>query len=532
MKRAIVSTRIYTGVTDAPFAEALLMEDGLITAVGTTKEIMSRLTPDTTVSSLSGHLVVPGLVDAHSHLASYGLTLTRVNLVGLPSLAACRKAISEAVAQAEPGTWIIGRGWNHHFWEEHREPTRADLDDISPNHPVVMTRACGHLIWVNEKALEMAGVTKETVTPEGGQIDRDAHGVPTGIVRECLEVIRDHIPSVTHEERKAAILEAQERTLAFGLTGTHVCEELDDYLAYAELEKEGKLKLRVCHLLPPEDLEKADGLGITAGSGSEHLWHTHVKLFMDGSLGAETAWMFEAYEGSPGCCGLACLTNEELLAQIEMAYKTGRSVAIHAIGDRAVSTALDGFAAMREQYPGARRDRIEHVQRVTDEDLNRFKEMDVTASVQPGFLPTDWKTAEAKWGLPRCRHAYTWKRIQEAGIRMQFGSDVPVESNDPMIGIRAAMFRTDAEDKPTGGWFPEEALTFWEAIDGYTKTAAWTAGVEDKAGIIAPGKWADLTIFDDAFDEPEKAVLRASVVKTIVGGKEMIGKSGPRTNRA
>jgi len=521
MKRAIVSTRIYTGVKEALFAEALLVEDGLITAVGTNKEIMARVTPDTNVTSLSGHLVTPGLVDAHSHITSYGLTLNRVNLVGLPSLAACRQTISEAVAQAEPGTWIIGRGWNHHFWEEQREPTKADLDDIAPHHPVMMTRACGHMIWVNQKALEVAGVTKDTVTPEGGRIDRDEHSIPTGIVRECLEVIRDHIPPVTHEERKTAILEAQERTLAFGLTGTHVCEEFEDYLAYAELEKEGKLKLRVCHLLPPEALEKADTMGITPGTGSDHLWHTHVKLFMDGSLGAETAWMFEDYEGSPNCCGLACLTQEELHAQIAMAYKTGRSVAIHAIGDRAVASALDGFAAMREQFPGKRRDRIEHAQRVTPEDLLRFKEMDVTASVQPGFLPTDWKTAEAKWGLSRCRDAYTWKRIQETGIRMQFGSDVPVESNDPMIGIRAAMFRTDSENNPTGGWFPDEALTFWEAIDGYTKTAAWTAGVEENAGTIEPGKWADLTIFDDEFSEPEKAVLRAKVVKTIVGGEKV-----------
>ncbi|WP_300671977.1 amidohydrolase [Desulfoluna sp.] len=523
MKRAIVSSRIYTGVKESPFAEALLVEDGLITAVGTTDEIMAQVTPDTTVTSLPGHLVTPGLVDAHSHLASYGLTLTRVNLVGLPSIEACRKAIQEAVAIAEPGAWIIGRGWNHHFWEEQREPTRADLDDISPNHPVAMTRACGHLIWVNAKALEVAGITKKTVTPEGGQIDRDKNGLPTGIIRECLDVIREHIPAVTHEERKTAILEAQVRTLAFGLTGVHVCEEFEDYLAYAELEKEGKLKLRVCHLLPPEVLDKADAMGIRPGAGSDHLWHTHVKLFMDGSLGAETAWMFEPYEGSTDCCGLACLTQEELHAQIEMAYKTGRSVAIHAIGDQAVSTALDGFAAMRALYPGKKRDRIEHLQRVRPKDLLRFKEMDVTASVQPGFLPTDWKTAEAKWGLPRCRDAYTWKRIQETGIRMQFGSDVPVESNNPMIGIRAAMFRTDAENNPAGGWFPDQALSFWEAVDGYTKTAAWTAGIEEKAGTIEPGKWADFTVFDDDFSDPEKAILKATVVKTIVGGDVVTG---------
>ena len=521
MKRAIVSSRIYTGVKGAPFAEALLMEDGRISAVGTSKEIMALVTPDTRITALSGHLVTPGLVDAHCHLASYGITLTQVNLVGLPSLEACRTAIKSAVAKAEPGSWVLGRGWNHHFWTEQREPTKADLDDISPDHPVVMTRACGHMIWVNNRALALSGVTRETLAPSGGQIDRDAQGDATGILRECLEIIRDHIPPISRADKKLAILEAQKRTVAFGITGIHSCESLDDYLALAELEKEGQLKLRVCHLLPPEDLDQADALGIVPGSGSDHLWHTHVKLFMDGSLGAETAWMLEPYEDAPDNCGLACLTEETLLEQVRAAYKTGRSVAIHAIGDRAVAASLDGFAAVRKEIPGERRDRVEHVQRVTDEDLQRFVTLDVTASVQPGFLPTDWLTAQTKWGLDRCRSAYVWKRIQDKGIPMQFGSDVPVESNDPMIGIRAAMFRTDKNQAPEGGWFPEQCLTFWEAIDGYTRTAAWTAGVEAQSGTIEPGKWADLTVFDRDFIEPETAVLNAKVARTLVGGEEV-----------
>ncbi len=521
MKRAIISSRIYTGVKEAPFAEALFMEDGRITAVGTTQEIMARVTPHTQITSLSHHLVTPGLVDAHSHITGYGLTLTRINLVGLPSLKACRRVIAEAVKNAAPGSWILGRGWNHHFWDEKREPTKADLDDITPDHPVVMTRACGHMIWVNDKALAVAGVTRNTSTPSGGQIDRDDAGHATGILRECLEVIRDHIPPITAAERKEAILKAQSRTLARGLTGIHSCETLEDYLALAELEKEGKLKLRVCHLLPPEDLDKADALGIVPGAGSDHLWHTHVKLFMDGSLGAETAWMFDAYEGTQENCGLACMTKDTFYGHIKKAYETGRSVAVHAIGDRAVSASLDGFSELRQGFPGMRRDRIEHLQRVIPTDLERFASLDVTASVQPGFLPTDWKTAEAKWGIDRCHAAYAWRRIMERGIRMQFGSDVPVESNDPMIGIRAAMFRTDIEENPCGGWFPDQALTFWEAIDGYTKTAAWTAGVEAMSGSIEVGKWADFTVFDNDFSDPETAILHARVVKTIVGGEEV-----------
>lgn len=521
MKRALVKTRIYTGIPSAPFAEALLMEDGIITKVGTTQEILSGVTPDTQITSLSGHLVVPGLVDAHSHLVGFGLNLTRVNLAGLPSLAECRKAIAEAVEKAEPGTWVLGRGWNHHFWEEQREPTKEDLDDISPHHPLIMTRACGHLIWVNSKALEVAGVTCDTETPEGGQIDRDESGHPTGIVRECLEVIRAHVPEVTKEERKAAILKAQEKSLALGITGMHSCETLDDFLALKELEEEGELKLRICHLLPPEELIKADAMGITAGSGSEKLWHTHEKLFLDGSLGAETAWMLEPYEGS-GDAGLACMNKTDLHAAISLAYETGRSVAIHAIGDRAVKEALDAFEACRKTHPGPWRDRIEHVQRITPDDIIRMKEMNVTASVQPGFLPTDWRTAEAKWGEERCQTAYAWKTLLDAGIPMQFGSDVPVEPNDPLIGIRSAMTREDAKGAPAGGWFPKEKLTFWEAIDGYTRVAAWTAGVEDQFGAIAPGMKADLTIFDRDFSDPDTHVQEARVARTIIDGQEII----------
>ena len=524
MKRAIVSTRIYTGVKEAPFAQALLMEEGLITRVGTNQEILAGLDTETQITSLSGRLVVPGLVDAHSHLVGYGLHLTRVNLAGLPSKAACLTAIKKAIDHAKPGTWVLGRGWNHHFWEEKEEPCKADLDAISPDHPVVMTRACGHLIWVNSKALDVAGITRETLTPEGGQIDRDPDGHPTGIIRECLEVIRQHIPTVTRKERKEAILKAQDKSVACGLTGMHSCEELEDFLALKELEDEGKLKLRICHLLPPEELEKADKMGITAGSGSERLWHTHVKLFLDGSLGAETAWMISPYEGEKGC-GLACLTKGELTRHIEAAYKTGRSVAIHAIGDRAVKGALDGFEKLRKTYPGPWRDRIEHVQRIAPKDITRMARMNVTASVQPGFLPTDWKTAQAKWGLERCETGYAWKTLLDAGIPMQFGSDVPVEPNAPLIGIRAAMERTDQENEPCGGWFPKQKLSFWQAIDGYTKIAAWTAGVDSLSGTIEPGKWADLTVFDQDFSDPESQIRTAQVLKTFIAGEELFKKT-------
>ncbi len=204
------------------------------------------------------------------------------------------------LASREPAEWIIGRGWNHHQWEERREPTRKDLDDILPDNPAMMVRACGHSIWVNTAALERAGVTSRTPNPAGGQIDKDpASGEPTGLLREAREIIEAHIPAPSLEERKQMVLAAQEDALRSGITGVHTCETLKEWEAFAALEAEGKLKLRVYHLLPPDDLEEAAARGIKAGSGSERLWFRHVKLFADGSLGAGTALMHEPYSDDP-----------------------------------------------------------------------------------------------------------------------------------------------------------------------------------------------------------------------------------------
>ncbi len=523
MDFAIFSTRIFTGNPSQPWAEALKVTDDRITHIGSNAEVKKACSTNTEMLDLPGRLVTPGLVDAHCHFLNLGRSFQMVNLRNAGSLAEVRERIQKAAVSRRPGEWVIGRSWNHHQWAEQREPTREDLDDIIPDNPAMMVRACGHSIWVNTAALERAGVTRQTPNPAGGQIDKDPDsGEPTGLLREARDIIEAHIPPITLEARKQMVLAAQEDALRNGLTGVHTCESLREWEAFAALEAEGKLKIRVYHLLPPDDLEEAVGRGITAGFGSERLWFKHVKLFADGSLGSGTALMHAPYSDDPSECGIACLEKEILEEKIKLAYSHGCDVAIHTIGDLAVTNALESIAAARKQFPGDHRDRLEHVQIYRPRDLSLFHDLEVVASVQPVFIPTDWKPADKRWGPERCRNAYAWKSMLQNGLRVQFGSDAPVESINPLYGIQAAVTRQTVSGEPPGGWYPEQKLSLEDSITGFTAVAAWSTRTEANLGSISPGKWADLTIYhQDLFNlspdqwpdvETEMTVVHGEVV--------------------
>lgn len=527
MDIAILSSKIYTGNPGLPWAEALGIDGNRIAVVGTNDEVRKRISSRTQVFELPDRLITPGLVDAHCHFLNFGMTLKWVNLRNLPSLSACREKIGAAVPDYKPGEWIIGRGWNHYQWEDSAEPTLKDLDDLTPRNPAMMVRACGHCIWINSLALQAAGIDRNTPNPPGGQIDRDpGTGDPNGLLREARKLIEAHIPPSTLEERKEAALRAQEEALRSGLTGVHTCERLEHWEAFEALDKEGRLKIRVHHLLPPEELEEASKRGVLSHADSEHLWFRHVKFFADGSLGAHTALLHEPYLDSPEAeCGIACSSKEELREKAELAYRYGKDVAIHAIGDLAVTNSLEAIAAARKKYPGARRDRIEHVQLVRPQDFDVFTDMDVVASVQPVFLPTDWQPAEKLWGSERCKSAYAWKTIRDAGVRHQFGSDAPVEPIRPILGIQAAVTRQGTDGRPAGGWYPDQKLSLEETIEGFTKTAAWTARKEGELGSIEPGKKADLTVFgQDLFNTPPEDWHKVDVEMTVVNGEVVYRK--------
>jgi predicted amidohydrolase YtcJ len=527
MDFAIFSTRIFTGNPAHPWAEALKVTDDRISHLGSNAEVKEACSPNTEMLDLPGKLVTPGLVDAHCHFMNLGRSFQLVDLRNASSLAEVRERIQKTVVSRQAGEWIIGRGWDHHKWEEQREPTRKDLDDIVPENPAMMVRACGHCICVNTAALERAGVSGRTPSPAGGKIDKDPiSGEPTGILREARDIIEPHIPPLTLEARKQMALAAQEHALQRGITGVHTCESLKEWEAFAALEAEGKLKVRVYHLLPPDDLEEAAGRGITAGFGSERLWFKHAKLFADGSLGAGTALMHAPYSDDPNECGIACLEREVLEEKIKLAYSFGCDVAIHTIGDLAVTNALESIAAARKQFPGDHRDRLEHVQIYRPRDLSLFNDLEVVASVQPVFIPTDWAPADKRWGPERCRSAYAWKSMLQNGLRVQFGSDAPVEPINPIYGIHAAVTRQTVLGEPSGGWYPEQKLSLEESITGFTATAAWTSRREDKLGSITPGKWADLTVYSrDLFKLSPDDWPNVETEMTVVNGEVVYRKA-------
>lgn len=526
MNLTIYSSEIFTCDPSRPRAEAIAVRDGKIAAVGSNTHVRNACAPAGPVLDLPGRLVTPGFTDAHTHFNRLGQSLGWVNLKGLASIAACREKIRTAVAQTPPGQWLVGLGWNHNQWTDPREPNRSDLDDITPDHPVMMVRACCHSIWVNTRALNLAGITAASPEPPGGKIDREPRtGHPTGLIREARNLIQNHIPAPTLEARKAALVTAQEEALRLGFTGVHTMESVDEWEAAHALEQEGRLKIRLYHLFQSDELDALAPRGIAPGSGSDHLWFGHAKFFADGSMGAKTALMHDPYEDDPLDFGIPFLEPAVLCERVTHACALGWSVAIHAIGDKAVTHALDAIAHARKKFPGNLPDRIEHIQVCRPEDVHRFRELGVVASVQPVFVPTDWPAAERLWGQ-RCRNGYAWKTILEAGIGTQFGSDCPIEPIDFRLGLHAAVTRQTVGGDPEGGWYPDQRLTLAQGIRGFTVQPALTSGKGSLLGMLTPGKWADMTIFrHNLFDLKPDAWLSTEAEMTVVQGEIVFQQS-------
>ncbi len=517
MDLIILSARIFTGDPKRPWAEAIGIRGNRIVALGSNQEVKNTLrSGETIILEMPGRLITPGLADGHCHFGFLGRSLLTVDLSNQSSLAACRERIRDYASNCQPDEWIIGTGWNQYQWDDPKEPTLKDLDDITPRNPAFMVRACGHTVWVNSIALAKAEITSQTPDPPGGRIERDPiTSKPNGLIKEARQLIERVIPSPTQEEWKKAILASQEISLQYGLTTVHSMETLSQWNALRSLEEEGKLKIRAHQSIQGYELEKAVQLGLSPGFGSDRLWIGHIKLYADGSLGAGTALLYEPYSDENSNSGLAVLPLEGLKESIELAYEKGFAVAIHAIGDKAVGQSLKAIARARESFPGQWRDRLEHVQLLNMKDILLFKELGVVASVQPIFLPTDWKVAEKRWGSGRCSlGGYAWKTILNSGIEIQFGSDSPVEPNNPILGLHAAVTRQNLTGEPKGGWYPDQRLNLTESILGFTQTAARSARKEDKLGSLTTGKLADLIAprpIGDGDHDDEGAQIRQGV---------------------
>jgi predicted amidohydrolase YtcJ len=479
------------------------------------------------VIDFHGSCVLPGLVDAHLHFAWFARSLEEVD-AGTRTRGEAVERVRARAASSPPGVWIGGSSWDHNVWD--RLPSRQDLDVAAPRNPVALKARSGHALWANTLALEAAGIRRGTSDPAGGKIARDASGEPTGILYEnAMGLVQAVVPERSAEEIAISMRVAQERAFAAGLTGFHDFDGVPAFRAFQLLREQGLLGMRVLKGIPREALAEAAALGLRSGFGDELLAVGHVKLFADGALGPQTAWMLEPYEGSTGT-GIPTMTPEELRADIGAARAAGLSCAVHAIGDAAVRAVLDTLAAVRgsvEREDARTRppDRIEHVQLVSPVDLPRLGQLGIVASMQPIHAMSDMLIADRYWGK-RTATAYAWRSLLERGTVLAFGSDCPVETVSPVAGIHAAVTRRRADGSPgPEGWRPGERLSVLQAVRAYTLGAARAAGREARAGTVEPGKLADFTVLGaDPFAVDPNEILGIPVRATIVAGSVRWGR--------
>ncbi len=442
----------------------------------------------------NGAFVFPGFNDAHTHLAGAGQTKINVDLTGVPSLDAMLTQI-QAFAKTQPaGHWLTGGNWDHTMWPQKNLPKRQDLDAVTAGHPTFLDRIDGHISIANSAALAAAGITGKTVPPQGGAIDLDANGEPTGILRESAqELINKIIPPPTHEERERGDNLAIADALAHGVTSVQDFSDWQDFLVFEDLEKQGKLNLRIT-----EWLTFKDPLPTLIQERAHHdvndpLLHTgFLKGFMDGSLGSHTAAMKAPFADDPNNTGLPQYKQDQLNAMTLERAQAGFQLGFHAIGDKASAMALDAYS-----QPGVSRtarNRIEHAQVVDPADIPRFKQLGVIASMQPNHLLTDMNWAEERLGPQRAAYSYAWKAFLNAGVPLAFGTDYPVEPITPFRGLYAAVTRMN--EKGTKTYFPENKLTRGQALYAYTQGSAYAEFAEARKGKLIPGYEADFILVD------------------------------------
>lgn len=515
---AVLNANILTFNSAMPKAEALAVRNGRIVAVGSNAEIRSYIGDETEVIDAAGKTIVPGFVDCHVHMTSFGRHLQTLDLRGVNSIEEMKRKIRDYAMENPEKSWVLGGRWDHEKFVEKRYPTRWDLDEAVSHKPVFLIRVCGHVGVANTKALELAGVGKDTAV-KGGKVDVDeVSGEPNGILREnALELVWRAVPKPSVEELEEACIQACGKAVENGLTGVHwIVDSAEELRLLQKLCKEGKLPLRVYLGVPAKLLDAIVKLGLAPGFGNEMLKLGFVKVFADGSLGAHTAALRKPYSDKPETCGMLLLSQKKLNKLVLKAHRAGWQLAVHAIGDKAIEAALKAFANALKKYPRENhRHRIEHCSVLDLKLIRKMRRLNLTASVQPHFVFSDF-WVEERVGVERARWVYPFKTLLKEGVVLAAGSDCPVEPINPLLGVWAAVTRKD---------FSEENLTVEEALRTYTVNAAFASFEEDEKGTIAVGKFADLTMLSDDLLKisPEK-IREVKVEMTIVGGKVVYKK--------
>jgi predicted amidohydrolase YtcJ len=524
--------RIYTVDEKFSTVQALAVKDGRIIYAGDDSGVAEYVGKGTIVSDLEGRAVIPGLNDAHLHYLSLGTAKIQVNAHWRPK-DEILQAVKEAAAKARPGEWVLGRGWNQEVWSPAEFPTRAELDAVAPDVPVSLGRTCGHMTWVNTKALELAGVTKDTPDPTGGEFLRDEDGMPTGVMTDqAQEYVNRVIPSISAEQERDALIEAQRELARFGVTSAsdagsnqRTIDILKELYAGGALKVRLDVMARVTGRPTPEELlsgaREFFDRGIQTGLYDDRLQIRSYKISLDGSLGARSAWMLADYSDRPGHKGNGKLTDEELYALVKAGHIAGFQLNSHAIGDAANRQVLNVYERVLKEMPNFNhRFRVEHAQILTADDLARFASLGVLPSMQTVHATSDMNMAEDRVGAERIKFAYAWRKLLNSGAIIPNGTDAPVELLDPWVNLLAAVARKNSDLKPEEGWYPGEKLTREEALRSYTIWPAYASFEETKKGSLEAGKLADFIVLDrDYMTCPEEEIKDIKVLKTIIAGE-------------
>ncbi len=527
VERVYYNGTIYTMDAQVPVAQAIVTRGSRIVFTGGDKEALSMAGEHAERVDLGGSCVIPGLTDAHAHFNGYAAQRHRVDLTGTRSIAEVRDRIVEYIGGGVPGGWVLGRGWDQNDWPDKEYPDRTDLDEVSAEVPIFVRRVCGHAAVANSRALELAGIDESTPDPPGGKIERDGEGRPTGLLfEEAMSLVRDVIPPYTADEKKSFLREAARECLSVGLVGAYEMGiSTEEARIYRELYDAEELPFRItAYLDAPEggipesvrpDLEKT--------ATGEFFRIVGVKFYADGSLGARSAALLEDYSDDPGNRGMLVTEPEELYAGILECHELGLQAAVHAIGDRGIRTVLDIYERVQGEYPREdARHRIEHAQVVHGSDIGRFSQLGVIPSMQFTHCTSDMPWAEERLGPERVKGAYAWRSLMATGCRIPGGSDFPVESIDPFLGLYAAVTRKDLSGEPEGGWYGDQCLTMEEAVRAFTVDAAYAAHLEKERGSLSPGKLADFIVLSHDIMEIDPALVPSVEVEMTVLGGEVV----------
>jgi predicted amidohydrolase YtcJ len=519
--------RIYTNDPAQPWAEALAVSEGKISCIGKMDHVLLECgggQEGAETINLHGQFVMPGFNDAHVHLGGAGAEALAVPLFGVSSAEEMQRRVADAVAHHNPGEWITGGGWDHTTWPDKRFPNRQQLDAVAPKNPVILTHVSGHVAVANSLALKSGEIDKNTPNPPGGEIEHDALGEPTGMLKEhaAMWLVNVRIPDPSAEQRRKGIEIVLDNVARNGVTSVQDNSAWEDFQVYQQLKEEGKLTVRITEWLPfNASLDDLQNMRAQGGTKDPWLKTGALKNVTDGALGSRTAAMLEPYSDDASTTGILTSDPEKLQAMAIQRDKLGFQLAFHAIGDRANRIALDVFEAVaKANGPRDRRDRIEHAQVIAPIDFIRFAQLHIIASMQPSHQTTDMRWAEDRIGRERILGAYAWATMLKNGVKLAFGTDYSVEPISPFRGLYACVTRERPEGGPRNGWEPQEKISLEECIRAYTSGSAYAQFEEGKKGELKAGEYADFIILsNDLTKIPPAQFTKTTVLRTVVGGR-------------